>query len=717
MFCLCVGAASIIFWPTLPQLWLLGFCFACLLCIFFLGWWRVHVVAALAFCAGALWMSTFFTLHLHWLHQLTPTPQTFSALVHDKLNNNRVVLKLETQEEQILWPKPLVVVTFANITYLKTPVEIGDRFQIKATFQPVHGFSNQGGFLIERWLLGKGVSATAEDVLCLSHQPQGESRLRNRLLARFQEALQPLRHAGIFTALVFGDRSAIPFSVRELFKQAGLAHLLVISGLHIGLIAGLIFTVLRPWCSYRTTALLVCLASWCYTALAGFSPPTQRALYFVILMMIAQGVGRSWPKSSLLMVCFLGIVILDGWTVFSMSFWLSFVAISAVFLCHHLWPSMHFMWFQVRLGMLLLPVQTLFFSGISLVSIIINLIAVPLFCLFIIPCALLCSAMLMLYQPLSRLGFSALDGILQWFIHGLSIVGERIPLWMDVPSQMRIFFWLLLSLVFAQYFGARKIFFGVVTTLGGLIMLQSQPKSQIHIFDVGAFNAVLVQSGKQSILYENMLGYPQGLICFRQQVLPALKALQVKEIALLIHQSRGNPRLDLARLKLDFPVHQVWTNQDKLPEMTPCHRGLTQEIGDMKLEVLWPYIATTTQTNCLVKVSNQQTSVLLSDYLSPREIQLLQQWPDVDLRADLWVLSGYHISDELIQLVMPKSVVQSAPWSLTYQPMLGRQQFWTGRDGQLSFSLDLPMKSQILREKQPWYARLHRVLGASGNSS
>ena len=104
---------------------------------------------------------------------------------------------------------------------------------------------------------------------------------------------------GIFTALIFGERDRIEFRTRQVFQQAGIAHLLVISGLHIGLLAAWVFWFLRPWCSYPVTAVLVFSVAASYAALAGFSPPTQRALVCCCIVVGMSVIGyKSGPNLS-----------------------------------------------------------------------------------------------------------------------------------------------------------------------------------------------------------------------------------------------------------------------------------------------------------------------------------------------------------------------------------------------------------------------------------
>ena len=99
--------------------------------------------------------------------------------------------------------------------------------------------------------------------------------------------------AGMITAMVSGDRSYLERGERQGFERTGSFHVLVVSGLHVGLIAALVFAGAKRLRAGRLTALLATAAmSLVYAVFTGFGQPVQRALWMVLLYLAARAVFR-----------------------------------------------------------------------------------------------------------------------------------------------------------------------------------------------------------------------------------------------------------------------------------------------------------------------------------------------------------------------------------------------------------------------------------------
>ncbi|MEQ8806818.1 MAG: ComEC/Rec2 family competence protein [Rhodospirillales bacterium] len=169
-----------------------------------------------------------------------------------------------------------------------------------------------GGFDFQRHAYFTGIGAVGFSMgsaRVLGGPPPGPfdwrihlSNLRVRLAARVTDAVPG--HAGaVAAALITGYRSLIPEPVLNAFRDAGLAHLLAISGLHIGLAAGIVFFGARRVLSLypplaqrlpvkKAAALLALLAAFGYALMAGATVPTQRAFLIAAMVLIAVMVDR-----------------------------------------------------------------------------------------------------------------------------------------------------------------------------------------------------------------------------------------------------------------------------------------------------------------------------------------------------------------------------------------------------------------------------------------
>lgn len=710
LLCLCVSTGSSLFWPVLPSLWLLVFCFAVFLPLFFYKKTREHSACFLVCLIGVAAMRCFFTMQLNWLSLLNTQPQVVlgEVIQQKKTSKNSIqtVLQIHTLDDQNLWPEPRVIIYWKDTH----PLNLGDIARFKGNLTPVHGFLNQGGFVSERWFLGQGITATVRNAVLLDYEAQHTRNLRKEWIDAFLQALEPLSQKGIFAALVFGTRGQIDFPTRQVFQQAGIAHLLVISGLHIGLLAAWVFWWVRPWCSYRVTAILVLAVASGYAALAGFSPPTQRALYVVALLLMSQISGTHWPKSILMMVCFIGIVLLDPWAVFSMSFWLSFSAVCVLALCHTLWQTRNVFAFQMQLGLFMVPVQAFFFSGISPLSVAFNLLSVPLFCVLIVPATLILSVLLTMLPDWALLGFSGLNVILEYFTQSLLWSQKHLPLWFDISQNTQFFMAVLVIVACGLYFKMRPVFFYMAIFVIGLAYIQPKPNWKMDVLDVGDFMAVLVRTPSSVILYEDLLSTSQGRVRFHRVVVPTLKKMGVKEISLLIHQSStwGQQTPDINRL---FPVKHLWVNQRSDHRGHLCRRGQHFSADNLHINVLWPYASIPGKSTgyCAVHIRDGVSRVLLSGILSRAQQQLIQNWPEEERSFDLWVTPRVRIEASSIKSL---GYVQSAAWQPRQDRFLS-----TGEQGQIHFLIDEKIKINTRREQGPWYLRLHQLLGVHSNPS
>lgn len=172
-------------------------------------------------------------------------------------------------------------------------------------------------------------------------------RGRHVLRAAAYRALQDKRYAPVLVALALGDQSGMTRTDWTMFSRAGISHLVAISGLHVGLVAGLAaWGVAQAYRLVRVRGrlaaqlfpaqIVMALAAWLaaavYCSLAGWGIPAQRV--FVMLSAVALAIICRVPvsPSRTLMAAAAVIVVIDPWAPLAMGFWLSFTAVGALML-------------------------------------------------------------------------------------------------------------------------------------------------------------------------------------------------------------------------------------------------------------------------------------------------------------------------------------------------------------------------------------------------
>ncbi len=304
-------------------------------------------------------------------------------------------------------------------------LEINDAITIKANIYPIPMPCSLNGYFARRAAYLNDIVGTAKfleilEIIKAKENTFAKTR-RNVNLNILKNMEAP--YGAIATALVTGECSYIPSTLRQQFADAGLAHVLAISGLHLSLIAGLVFLLIRrSLCIYqpfaiqhptkKLAAIITVIVCWFYMALANFGIPIQRSFIMITLTMFAICINRTaLSMRSLVIACFI-VLFLTPESVISASFQLSFAAVLGLLAFYEsYWQNIHDKLSQKTSEFLLIKKITLNIAGIfattliaslattpfsiasfqrfSLVAIIANLLAIPLVGVFVMPLALI----------------------------------------------------------------------------------------------------------------------------------------------------------------------------------------------------------------------------------------------------------------------------------------------------------------------------------------
>ena len=284
-------------------------------------------------------------------------------------------------------------------------VAAGEHWRLRLRLRRPRGFMNPLRFDYERWLASEHIDATGYVV-----DPATARRLapasglvhwRSQLAERIGE-LSDTDGPGraLLQGLVAGDRRAFSERIWTLLKATGTSHLMAISGLHIGLVAGFGYTLAGAlWAGLRlpgrrriSATLGALAAAMGYAALAGFALPTTRALIMFSVVAAAALAGRRVAPLRVVSIAALLVLLVDPAAALGAGFWLSFsaVAVIIVVIRGRRLGAIRGLW-QIQLGLLLglAPLSGVFFGGWSPLGLLVNLLVLPLFSLVLVPAALL----------------------------------------------------------------------------------------------------------------------------------------------------------------------------------------------------------------------------------------------------------------------------------------------------------------------------------------
>lgn len=307
------------------------------------SWGLILVLAALGFCAAQLRTHLVHTPILQ--RDIGPVGVTGDVEAIEDLGGEagiRVVLSHLIVEK--LAPEKTPRMTRLRVKKTEG-YEIGRRVDVLAQLIPPSPPVMPGGFDFQRYLYFQGIGAVGFVYKFRQAEPAPPSGLTQQIenwrvaVGRRIGAALPGDEAATATALINGRQTSISDSDKEAMRDAGLAHLLSISGLHIGLFAGVVFFSVRlalacvPGMALRHpikkyAAILAIAAACFYTLLAGASIPAVRSLIMAGIVFLAILVDRSPISLRLVAFAAFAVLLLYPESLLSASFHMSFAAVA-----------------------------------------------------------------------------------------------------------------------------------------------------------------------------------------------------------------------------------------------------------------------------------------------------------------------------------------------------------------------------------------------------
>jgi ComEC/Rec2-related protein len=504
-----------------------------------------------AFCQQA-WQPYFPAAHLVHL----PENQNLILWGHlnrpGKLRAGHVQLFIEAQAWRSPWGWRPVTGKILVGAPVPEPPPVGTGLVVRGRLYPPGMLRNPGTFNYPRYLAADGIFRQVhlrypDQLLFLASTqdyPLGE-RLRGGIRQQLQ-GLDPACRA-IYLAMLLGDQGEITPEMRQDFARTGTSHLLVINGLHLGMVAALTcflsLGLLRrfAWLLLRVNVvkiatLLAAIPVVFYAWVAGGSPSTQRAEVMVLAYLLLVFLGRPKEVWSALALAALVILSLAPLRLFSISFQLSFVAVAALIylvprlvrapgepgpdrriprlLARLIFRGKEWLAVSVVASLATAPLVAAYFQVVSLLGVLVNLVAIPL--------------VLVLALPLGEAAVFAQAAGLTSVAQGLLWVGKR-PLWlgyqlihgaarlpgsaiiMSTPTWLEIVaYYLILLLVFAPrrtyltWAGAGLA--GVVLVTAAALPLASAPQVlEVTCLDAyGGLKAVIVSPDNRRLVLSAM---------------------------------------------------------------------------------------------------------------------------------------------------------------------------------------------------------------------
>ncbi|MDA7087808.1 DNA internalization-related competence protein ComEC/Rec2 [Pseudomonas sp. SA3-5] len=561
----------------------------------------------------------------------------------------------------------------------------GETWRLAVRLKRPRGLVNPQSFDYEAWLLAQRIGATGtvksgQLVSAASGLVSWRDELRQRLLA-----VDAHGREGALAALVLGDGSGLSVADWRVLQDTGTVHLLVISGQHIGLLAGLLYGFIaglarlgwwpRQWPWLPCACALAFAGALGYGMLAGFEVPVRRACVMIGLVLLWRWRFRHLGVFLPLLMALVVVLLLEPLASLQAGFWLSFGAVLLLILIFSgrlgAWP-----WWQTlgraqwAMALGLLPLLLALGLPVSASGPLANLIAVPWVGLAVVPLALLGTLLL----PLPWLGEALLwlaGGLLKWLFLVLAQIATWLPAWL--PETLPFWAWLLVAL------GALLLLLpaGVpLRSLGWVLLLPlfytetERPvhgQAEVWMLDVGQGLAVLLRTREHSLLYDagpRFGDFDMG----ERVVLPSLRGLGVAQLDMLLISHADNDHSGGARaIQRGMEVKRVVSGEAAalaaMHQVEACEAGRSWQWDGVRFTTWhWAGAANGNQASCVLLVEAAGERLLLTgDIDSSAERALLDS--GIDVRAD-WLLAPHHgsrssSSQHLLAAVAPRAALIS----------------------------------------------------------
>lgn len=517
------------------------------------GYWHIVALSALAaaisiilewnlFVVIFIWLAYLFASHrlkilplllslisyLFFLHYFPPVESEMSSEIN---SSESTILQGEIIQSPIIQENKVELVVKDDVTtdkvmviYFPNELEMdrdetatmkyGANCVVHGKMEYPEGASNPGEFDYRQFLLKKDIAKQVIVNDLTEIECNGASfwhrfiYLRQLLIRQAPESISDYTAAWV-NALVLGDDSLIDQSVIRLFQDWGLSHILAISGLHIGIVVGLVYFLLIKTAvmTKEKAELVVLLFLPLYAVLAGGEPSVLRASAMVVLFIILRRMKIAVSTLDILSIVFLLLLLIDRLIIYHIGFQFSFLITFGIILTRKWLSHVSSSFYQVLIisfisQMVIVPIQLNYFSSFQPLAILLNLVIIPYFSIFVIPFMFF----FLLFSFLPESVLHAFDILFTAIHHKVLLFIEWVDQYFNYPlyvSELPVSFFmcyylcLVISLVYIERERLKEAFLGfsLLTLLltGYAAIPYFSAEGTVTMLDIGQGEAFIIE--------------------------------------------------------------------------------------------------------------------------------------------------------------------------------------------------------------------------------
>ena len=619
-------------------------------------------------------------------------------------------------DSQAVAPRILRLNWYYPTDYIKQ----GQQWRLLVKLKPARGLANRAGFDYQRYLIGRHIVATGYIKKHPNNQPLTVS---TTLVQHMSQQLYESEfiNKNWINALLFGHKGDLAYADKQRSIATGTAHLFVISGLHVGIVATWFWFFamrLMSLCGVCTrffhysidrfirplSVLFMLSLTWGYCALLGFSIPMLRAFTIMCIVAVISSLHMHCRPIHKLLLCCTVVMLIFPFSGFNTGFWLSFVAVAQIIFITHTVrfattgfraKSVSFLRLQSWLTLALIPINIAVFNHIYPASILANLWAIPWVTLVIVPLCL-CVIGYWCVQVLLIGIQSEFDLVLHTLLRLIDLCFSSMFAGIDVLHQPSfispIFSPVALSISTISMIGLLLVNAGLlvfhrqtqqqVTLLllligsygiGRQFIQHSQTEVQLEVLDVGQGSAALLMTKGSALVFDVGDDYGERFNMVNSVIKPTLQHASIKQLdnVFISHPDKDHSG-GLARLVKSYPNMQVITNSEL------CTQGYQQYWHGIDITVLWPpkqwQHPSSNEQSCVIKLTYAGVQVLLTgdiEQFAEWQLQIAHRRGEIDLHSDILIVPHHgslsSSSEAFLQQINPRIAIISSGFMNRYQ--------------------------------------------------
>ncbi|MDR7857096.1 DNA internalization-related competence protein ComEC/Rec2 [Tissierella sp.] len=477
-------------------------------------------------------------------------------VVWEEEDQGKYIIIINSIEENLLQR------TVKEKTVLKvlgnTKLEMGDKIRFSGVLKIPLENTNPNLFNYRLSLLSNKIytSITINDYSIINIENTNKA-FKYKLKSKFREHVESvfdnnlsIDNSSLMKSIILGEYSYLDEENISKYRELGLAHILAVSGLHIGIIAGFLIYILSHLGVKRKANVIISLSIiWFYGYLIGFPPSLLRANIMFSILFYAQILAEPYDSINSLFLAMFVLLLFNPMWIFNLGFQLSFLATFSIIYITPRFQELFYPYknkvtyslsglLAVQIG--LLPIQAYYFNNISVISIISNLIIAPILSLALIIGGIMVG-LSHLIPSLNSIPGLILDLILSVNFYLVDFL-YSIPfgvIKIFSPSIWEIILYYIFILIVFKVIKVRKlhlnikkviIYYLILMTIWSSVTLMNHKSIELHFVDVGQGDCILIRTLKGDYLIDTGGSILDSFDVGESITLPYLQKLGVSKL-------------------------------------------------------------------------------------------------------------------------------------------------------------------------------------------